>query len=286
MKQVSTLALLLLLTACGCQHPTEVDVTQDGEQVDVTPLAAADTSAYENAIDSTAVTPEDEARFPGFMLVTRATFDHGSILVSKTLSKVVFTDTSRPYLFRNRPVGYFGLMIMRPASLLSLTINGSAMLPVPHLVRGEAFGTEYVGEANMVPGSVLTWRAGADIIGAIDVSVQIPPAISVSSPAGGSVVPRNQDLVLRWNGAGAMTIYVSARDSITGKSRPVLKLTPLANIGHARIPVKVLRALPHDRSFVFTFVLANRKEGALVTRFKGNVLAQAASVYNSYVELR
>lgn len=285
MKQVSIFALFLLLTACGCQHPTEVDVTQDGEQVDVIPLAAADTSAYENAIDSAAVTPEDEARFPGFMLFTRATFDHGSILVSKTLSKVVFTDTSRPYLFRNRPVGYFGFMIMRPASL-PLTINGSAMLPVPHVVRGEPFGTEYVGEVNSAPGSVLTWRAGADIFGAIDVSVQTPPAISVSSPAGGSVIPRSEDLVLRWNGAGAMTIYVSARDSITGKSQPVLKLTPLVNIGHARIPVKVLRALPHDRYFVFTFVLANRKEGALVTRFKGIVLAQAASVYNSYVELR
>jgi hypothetical protein len=257
------------------------------EEVDVTPLAAVDTAAYADEIDSVALTPQDKARFGGFLLATRVTFDAGAAIVSRTFSTVVFSDTSRPVVVGGRQVGYFGLPI-RSGNQLTLTINGVPMFSVPHLVRGAEAGTEYTRElSGLLPAdSVYAWHAAAAVFGVIDISLKAPPAISVSSPAGGTVIPRNQDLIMRWGGAGQMTIYVSVRNLLTNRSRPVVRLTPVVNRGHARLPVKVLRALLPDRYYVFTFVLANRREDVLVARYKANVLAQAATVYNSYVELR
>ena len=49
----------------------------------------------------------------------------------------------------------------------------------------------------------------------------------------------------------------------------------------------VLRTLPpREQSCVLTFVLANRKEGLPVGTYGQNVLVQAASVYNCYVQIR
>jgi len=59
------------------------------------------------------------------------------------------------------------------------------------------------------------------------------------------------------------------------------------NTGRAILNARVLAMLPRDRRFwVFTFVLANRDTSLVVGGFQGGVLIQAASVYNSYVELR
>jgi hypothetical protein len=53
------------------------------------------------------------------------------------------------------------------------------------------------------------------------------------------------------------------------------------------IPAKLLRDLPGYRYVVFTFILANRKETTIVQpQFAGTVIAQAASIYNCYVQLQ
>ena len=84
-----------------------------------------------------------------------------------------------------------------------------------------------------------------------------------------------------------MLIVLSAYNPIGKQSRPILKMRPLANRGHARVSAAILQALPSDRYYVFTFIVANRKEvridrnGASVL-----VLAQAASVHNVYVEFQ
>jgi hypothetical protein len=290
MKQVSLTALLLLLAAAGCQHPTQVELKPEApdEQVDVAPLVVVDTSIYQNDLDSSAVSPEDQARFAGFLLATRVTFDDGRTLQARTFAKILFNDLTRPIQIGGRTVGFFGFGLRAPA------VNGFPMLPVLHGVRlgpmHLSFGFEYVREffsASAWPDSVVTWHVGADTLGAIDVSIKAPPLLSVASPAGGSSLSRNQDLKLRWTGAGDIKIYLSAIDPQSKRSRPLLKITPAGNRGHALLPAALLRALPpRERFFMFTFVLANRKESVPVARFRDGVLAQAATVYNCYVEFR
>jgi hypothetical protein len=111
--------------------------------------------------------------------------------------------------------------------------------------------------------------------------------LAVTAPAGGSVIPRNRDLMLQWTGQGDMLIILSAYNPIGKQSRPILKLRPLANKGHVRVGAGILEALPSDRYYVFTFIVANRKEFR-VTRDSDQIraLAQAASVHNVYVELQ
>jgi len=58
------------------------------------------------------------------------------------------------------------------------------------------------------------------------------------------------------------------------------------NTGHAIIPAKFLTQLPAQRLFVFTFILANKKEIVLVTPLSGKLFVQAAAIHNSYIELR
>ena len=81
-----------------------------------------------------------------------------------------------------------------------------------------------------------------------------------------------------------MSIVISTFDPVTRKTRPLLQLRSRANSGRALLPAKILQQLPQlQRRFVFTFVLANRREVATGT---GRVLVQAASVVNRFVELR
>ncbi len=296
MKRVSVTALLLLLAAAGCNHPTQVDVNPPGpppdSPVDVTPVVVRDTSTYQNDLDSSAVTPDDQARFAGFLLVTRTTFDDGSPLVSRAVAKAVFNDAGRPLRYMGKTFGYWGVNI-RPALAAPLTVDGVALAPAVHVLRVMGmpvpFGTEFRRELDFTRArndTAYNWRATTDSIGAVNVSIQSPGPLTVLSPAGGSRLSRDQDLKLKWEGTGNITIYLSVIDGFSKRLRPVLMLSPLQNTGRAQVPAKVLRTLPPQQSYVLTFVIANRKEGLAVGTYGQNVLVQAASVYNCYVQIR
>ena len=129
--------IALLLTAAGCKHPTEVVVTPPvvpDERVEVRPILAPDTSIYQNELDSVGVTPGDQQRYTGFFLLSSVTFDAGNGPVSRTLSKVTLIDRLRPFSRDGRVLGWWGVD-PRPAPLLLPTVNGTPLLPVPHLSR-------------------------------------------------------------------------------------------------------------------------------------------------------
>jgi hypothetical protein len=84
-----------------------------------------------------------------------------------------------------------------------------------------------------------------------------------------------------------MTIIVSGIDLLQKRVKPLVELRAKANTGRAVIPGKLLRELPGYRYVVFTFILGNRKETTIVQpQFAGTIVAQAASIYNSYVQLQ
>jgi hypothetical protein len=221
------------------------------------------------------------------MLVTNTVFDKGSSVVSKASSRVLFADLNRPYSHLGEILGGFGLRLKVP-----LTINGLVMVPIPHIIRAASvaipWGVEYYRDltGTFRQDTDYTWSAGEDSLGAIGIPIHAPPSIAVNSPQGGGVYTRDQDLKLRWTGNGDMTIYLSVWRPLTGKTLPIMKLHPLGTRGHAVLASKILRALPRERFYVFTFVLADRNESVHIARFNGEILAQGSSVYNTYVELQ
>ncbi|MGA9118593.1 MAG: hypothetical protein WB699_04445 [Bacteroidota bacterium] len=294
MQKVSFIAVLFAFLVFGCQHPTEVQVQQDDkpDPVEVTPVLVQDTTTYQSLLDSAAITPADQSRFAAFLLVSRIQYDAGGQVVTTTTSNVLFTDPLRPLRFKGKVFGYWGFNIA-PSLVAPLTINGNTMRLIPHWIRAEngmmfPFGWEYYWAATGNPrfDTTYTWQSVTDTVGAVNVSIQAPPPLTVLAPKGGGVFSRNEGLTLHWTGGAGVTIYLSSLDRITNQTRPLVMFKPLGSSGRAVIPASVLQALPDKRYFVLTFVLANRRENPSVASYSGNILTQAASVYNCYVEFR
>ena len=297
MKTSSIIAFLLIILLAGCHQPNPVEVTPDTEepQLEVTSLAMVDTSVYQAAIDSVAVTPSDQDSYAGLLLVNNVRFDGetrwGNFTVST--SSVSVTDRSRPLQVLGKTFGYYGIRLIGTTPLTLLKVNGLAMREKPHKIRVAgipvSFGYEYDRDVSSIyqPDIPVTWSAAPDSLGPVQVSIQTPANLTVTTPADGSIIPRDQDLKLKWVGEGELQIVLSTYNPLGKQSKPILKLHPLANKGHARVSAAILQALPGDRYYVFTFIVANRKEvrvdrnGASVL-----VLAQAASVHNVYVEFQ
>lgn len=297
MKTLSIIGLFLIVLLAGCQQPNAVEVTleSDEPQLEVTSLAMVDTSVYQAGVDSVGVIPSDQVDYAGLLLVNNIKFDGGTRWgeYSGAFSSVLITDRSRPLEGpRGKIYGYYGVRLM-PNLLTPVRVNGLAMREKAHRIKlagiPVSFGYEYDRDVTTIyqPDMPFTWSATPDSLGAVQASIQSPANLQVSSPVGGSVISRNQDLRLLWTGQGELHIILSAYNPTGKLSRPLLKLHPLVNKGHARVSASILRALPADRYYVFTFIVANRKE----VRVDRNgqtvlVLAQAASVHNIYVELQ
>ena len=286
---LSSLGLLL----AGCKQPAEVELDGIGpeNEFEVISLDQGDSDVPVNQVDSVAVLAEDQLNFAGLFIVNSVKVDDGRSIREFAFSKVFVADQGRPPIVIppfNRRVGHFGVF------LGNLTLNNSPMTPILHRIRVHRMhgdttivaGVEYFRDltSSYQANQTYVWRS--DSAGA-GVSIQSPAELSVLSPRGGSVILRNRVLRLRWSGVERVFVIISAREASTERLKPVLLIRPTGNQNRVVLSPKVLRLLPRSPHFVFTFVRANRKElsiGGPV--FSGEILVQAASVYNSYVELR
>lgn len=291
MKHLLTILSLALLLSWGCHQPAEVELKpQDPDQeLEITSAVVTDTSRQYAAVDSMGVLPKDQILFDGALGVRTVTFDAGRTIQTIAFSSVFFADRSRPVespLFPGRRIGYFGF------DLGPVTLNGSLMFKIPHRIslemvhRDTTAGVEYVRDLTLSyqPRTTYTWAISPSMMGPFTATIESPEDLNVLWPRGGTVVPRSQDLVLRWTGKGNLTVIVSLFEQ--GKTKPLLSVTPTINRGRATLSPLVLQSLRGGKTYVFTFVLYNRKESLAVNQFAGKVLVQAASIYNSYVELR
>jgi hypothetical protein len=293
MKLASGVCSILLVVAAGCQKPDPVvvDPVESTEGlVEVTPIAAPDTNQTLTSVDTTGVTPQDAANFTAFVLIANVEYDAGPAgSATQAFSTVYFADRANPFFFNGKTLGFFGLDLS-PA----ITINGLPMIRLPHrlrvpgVLRDTTFG--YVYAKDLVglhqPNTMYTWAVPTvSAMGAFSTSIVTPDNVQVLAPAGGSVLPRNRDLLLRWTGKGELNLVISVINPLTKRVRPLMKLHPRINTGKAIIDQRVLQLLPPERFFVFTFVIANRREPPPVTPYQGSILVQAASVHNIYVEL-
>jgi hypothetical protein len=297
MKKLMFIAATVLGLAGGCQKldPVIVDPGEPtGSELELTTLGLPDTNLTITSIDTSGVFPSDVIRFSGFLLLNTVKYDAGPVGIrSEAFSSVYFADRSRPLLVNGKTVGFFGLELM--SNLLQpLTINSLSMLRVPYrlrfpgAVRDTSFGFAYVRDLTGAhqPNMLYTWRVPSPMnIDAFSAQVITPDNVQVLAPLGGSVLPRNREMILRWTGKGDLDIIISVVNPLTKKTRPVMKLRPRVNIGKAVVDARILSLLPRERYFAFTFIIANRYERMVVGKFPGTILVQAASVYNSYIEI-
>jgi hypothetical protein len=298
MAQVNMQRIILLVASIaviglvGCEQPAEVElqpVEVDGGVV-VSSIAEADTGLVIAPVDSSGMLPSDRYRFEASMQVTHVVYDAGAKGVdSFAVSRAYFSDRGRPVLFGGRVLAYFGL------DLGVINLNGIPMLkrfyriPIPWVGRDTVAGVEYVSNLTQEykPNTVYEWSLSAIFGQGFHPSIQSPDDLRVLSPVGGSIVARRRDLLLRWTGKGDVWIVVSAYDPVKKSSKPLLQVVPTdAGRNRAVLSAQTLRLLPANRFYWFTFMSYNRLERGGISQYPGKILIQAASVYNSLVELR
>ncbi len=297
MRTTILCALLSAAVLAGCRQPADVELQTEENitEMEILPVIRPDTVIVTKAVDTTAVLPSEQVSYAGQIVVHKVTVDAGYGKVdSFAYSRAIVSDSTVRYLLRL--VGYNGI------DLGTLTVNGTPMVKVPHLITVRSAllrdtvltsGVEYLADLSQKyqPSALYTWSALSTSTGAMSVSITSPGTLDVLSPQGGGVYSPDRDLLLAWSGnGGQVQIVVSIVEPLTRKSVPVLALRPKTNTGRGLLPASVLRQLqqqfPRVSSYVFTFILFNRKEISLLQSQTGKVLVQAAEVHNCYIQLR
>ncbi len=288
MKTVSAICGVVTLLLSACQQPAEVRLTpsDDVANLDVNAVVLPDTIVTAASVDSSGVLPADQKTFGGVFIINRVVLDFGMGGIPFAYSQVAVTNVDSAIHFGDHDIGYRGLY------LGNVYLNGVPMdrhirfVPVHSSLVD--FGWQYGSNLTSAyqPNQTYTWMAAPMTMGSFNLSIRTPENLTVQSPLGGSVIPRDQDLTLQWKGQGTISIVLSWYDRTSSRSIPLLQLRPRLNSGHAIIPAKLLSQLPLKRDFVFTFILSNRKETTVVQQYSGKILVQAASIYNTYVTLR
>ncbi len=292
MHKLMVLTLLLIAGLTGCKQPAEVELTADENvtNLEVLPVVLPSGDIELSAVDTIGVLPDEQTRYTGSCVINAVTWDGGRGAKHVAYSRVFVADSGVRAI--GRLVGFSGL------DLGLVTLNGSLMLKSPHRVPvGRLFGqdsalvrgVEYLADLTSTyqPDRQYTWTIPLHLAPNLVVTAETPEELKVTSPVGGAIVSRARDLHLRWTGGkGRLSIVVGVFEPLQKTSRPLFELRVKANTGHAIIPAKFLAQLPDQRLFVFTFILANKKEVVQVAPLSGRLFVQAASIHNSYIELR
>jgi len=286
MKHLPVILLLSSLVVAGCQQPSEVKLNPADPDQELTVSSVVEPDTNEPSTpDSTGLVVKDRNQFAGSLLVTSVKYDNGLGVATVSAATAVLEDRTKPPILTasGKIAGYPGIFLGN-----SLKLNGVTMIRVTRMLAGVFAGWKYVGDLSLTyrPNQPYRWVAPADPVGgiedSIDSPIDSPDDLTVFSPHGGGVFSRNHDLELRWKGQGTISIIIQAYEPLAKKTKPLLLITPKTNRGRAILGTKLLALLPRGRNFVFTFVLANRRELTL-PRYSGVVLIQAASIYNSFV---
>jgi hypothetical protein len=297
MRKLFIFVLGAFFCQAGCQKPAPLTVeppadTQAGS-LNVTILSSIDSNVTVNPIDSAGVLPTDQANYAGLFLVNTVKYDNGHGTLSMAYASAYFGDRNRPLVANGKVVAWYGIDLM-PSAIFPLRIGGIAMTRYPYKIhignRDTTFGFTYRAViASLQPKTQFDWddpRPDTTRFNQFKDTVVTPEDLTVLAPMGGSVLSRAKQLELRWTGKGPLVIVISTYDPITGKSKPVMQLQPVVNTGSAVIEPRVLQLLPQTKNFVFTFIIANKVDRLLGVQTRDRTLVQAASVYNSYLQLQ
>jgi len=275
-KSSITIATAFVLILAGCQKPTEVQLI-DEPMFDLEEAIDPDTSFERAAVDTTALLPSEQQRYTGFVTLTYARTDVVGFSRSRVVARVVVEDKGRVLEFNGR-------RMFKSRQLGLVRLNGFLLLPRERFFGGMMGGPEYLREiTDYEPGRSYTFSA--DSLGSV--VLRAPEVVEVKAPTSGSVVRRDHDLLMHWRGRGDLMIIISSATlrPTNLMTTPLLRLRLRQNNGHVMLPKRVINGLPPGL-YLFTFVISNREERPLSTRFGGKMLVQASSLHNILVDVR
>jgi len=294
MIKIWGIAACAVLLAMGCQKPNPVVVEPSQDvvaAVDVTKLNPVDTVssiASTTSVDSLGLSPLERGKYIGLVLLNSVKFDYGATIQSEANVTIYVGDTKRPLVVGGRVIGYWGLdlgaTLVRP-----LTISGIPITRYPYRLplmgtRDTTFGFYFFADLTSLikPKTLYQWVIpSASTLAAVPDSIVTPDDIQVLAPVAGSILSRSKPLELRWS---PQLVDINIVVGIGWEHPlPFMNLHPRVNIGSAVVAASLLELLPKGR-ITLTFIVVNRKSP--VTGAPVAVLVQAASVYNSHIELQ
>lgn len=301
---------ILMLAAAGlwligCQEklPVELVGNQPENAIQVDLLKEIDPSLIlDSSVDSTGLLQQDEQLYPATLVVSGIKYDVSGERKQFTYSRILINDKRSPIQNDSgKVVGYIGLNVGK-AKLNTLSLQRDTRPYITLTTVNESLnaGSRYRlvelqerSQLNFsfIAGQQYTFDAdGGRGVSPFQVSVQSPDEITITAPKSQSIILRDEDLDVQWEGAVGKTfrLVVSSYDPST-----IVPVQPLINIQVNRndhsvtIPSKVLKALPRTGSgrYLFSFVSSNSQE-IQIPGYSENALVQASSIHNLVLWVR
>ncbi len=298
------LAIVAVLWMVGCQEklPVELAGEQSTAALEVRVLPAIDSTLIVDAsVDTSGVLQTEEQAYPATFLVNSVKTDFGTYRSTFSYCRILLNDKKRPIQNLGKVIGYLGLDVGNAkVNTIDLPKTDRPYRTWSSFSPKQNAGRAYtlVDQDNQ-PVADFTYTAGqryrfvADGRGAVssfEIAIQSPEEITVLEPRAGSIVFRDEDLHLRWDGkrGDKVRLLISSFDAKSNVSvKPLLEVSIQEGANSITIPAKVLQGVRANRDgrYLFSFISSNRNK-ATVPGYSENVLVQAASIHNVLLWLK
>ncbi len=298
-KKISVLMLILV----GCERPGPIILQPDTstDQINVISLVGKQsdsTVVFEHTYDRTGLAPTVEEDYPATILVNGVRSDLGEHRTQYSFSQMVVNDRLTTISVQGR----FGRIdLPSPIDVGRATVNHAELERLEAIVQIRSTvllpirtGVFYklLNEGNQVTNPFIYSPSNEYVVNAegrgpirpFSLDITSPDDLRILEPRPLSLVLRNADLTLRWQGkvGEVMQIIIGTYDRFTGKPvKPLMLLTARPHSNTLVIPAKVMRMIPESPSgrLMFTVVSANRSEEQ-IPGYADRVLVQSASINN------
>jgi hypothetical protein len=300
------LVMLALLWITGCQErlPVELVPEQSPSALQVRVLPVIDSTLIVDAsVDTSGLTQGEEQAFPATFLVNGVTTDLGSSKSTFSYSRILLNNKRNPIrsLALGKVIGYVGMDVG------NAKVNSVNLPKMYRPVRTytsysplENAGPAYtLVDQNDQPISVFSYSAaqrykfvaeGRGAVAPFQLEIGSPEEIAVVEPRAGSVVFRDEDLQIRWNGkvGSSFKILISSfNDRSNIPVRPLIEVTVKEGTNSIVLPAKVMKGFQAsgEGRYLFSFISSNRAE-TRIPGYSENVLVQASSIHNVLLWLK
>ena len=314
-----SLRFIILIVATlwivGCQEklPVELTTEQSAAALEVKVLPAIDSTLIVDAsVDTSGVLQTEELAYPATLLVNGVKTDFGSYRSTFSYSRILLNDTRRPITQSAdlstqsnqgsaKVIGYLGLDVGNAkVNSVDLPKTFRPLRTWSSVSPGQNAGKTYtLVDQDNVPIPNFTYSAGQSYrfvadgkstVSSFTKEIVSPDEITVLEPKAGSILFRNEDIHLRWDGKRGeqLRLLISSFDAKSNTPvKPLLQLSIEAGSSSITIPAKVLQSVRTNSEgrYLFSFISSNRVT-TTVPGYDGNVLVQAASIHNVLLWLK
>ncbi len=318
MRSPSLIVLIIAaLWIVGCQEklPVELASEQSATSLEVKVLPAIDSTMIVDAsVDTSGVLQSEEQQFPATFLVNGVKTDFGSYRRTFSYSRILLNDPKKPILDSAGPPaqrylrarGFNGLDVGNAkVNSVDLPKTFRPLRTWSSVLPGYYAGKTYtLVDQDNAPIPNFTFTAGQhyrfvadgkNTVLSFAKEIESPDEITVLEPKAGSILFRNEDIHLRWDGkrGGELRLLISSFDTKSNVPvKPLLQLSIEEGSSSITIPAKVLQSVRanSDGRYLFSLISSNRVTTTVPGYSDGNVpvnvLVQSASIHNVLLWLK